>query len=70
MVDKQEPIDWEAVAADQAMTIAMLTLEKRDSSSWVGLTDADKELLLANLYESVEDLITAIEVKLKDKNGW
>jgi hypothetical protein len=37
---------------------------------WVGLTDADKEVLLANLYESVEDLITATEVKLKDKNGW
>jgi DUF438 domain-containing protein len=67
---EQEPIDWEAVAADQAMTIAMMKLEKRDSSSWVGLTDADKELLLANLYESVEGLITAIEAKLKDKNGW
>jgi DUF438 domain-containing protein len=67
---EQEPIDWEAVAADQAMTIAMMKLEKRDNSSWVGLTDADKEVLLANLYESVEGLITAIEAKLKDKNGW
>jgi hypothetical protein len=67
---EQEPIDWEVVAADQAMTIAMMKLEKRDSSSWVGLTDADKEVLLANLYESVEGLITAIEAKLKDKNGW
>jgi hypothetical protein len=37
---------------------------------WAGLTDADKEVLLANLYESVEGLITAIEAKLKDKNGW
>ena len=113
---EQEPVDWEAVAADQAMTIAMMKIEnkkewvglsdeqiyghrwwdeetafavnkelkkkniapyaKNDTSDrvlhkeWVGLTDADKELLLANLYESVEDLITAIEVKLKDKNGW
>jgi hypothetical protein len=67
---EQEPVDWEVVAADQAMTIAMMKLEKRDSSSWVGLTDADKEVLLANLYESVEGLITAIEAKLKDKNGW
>jgi hypothetical protein len=111
-----EPVDWEAVAADQAMTIAMMKIEnkkewvglsdeqiyehrwwdeetafavnkelkkkniapyaKNDTSDrvlhkeWVGLTDADKELLLANLYESVEDLITATEVKLKDKNGW
>ena len=115
-MDKHEPIDWEAVAADQAMTIAMMKIEnkkewvglsdeqiyghrwwdeetafavnkelkkkniapyaKNDTSDrvlhkeWVGLTDADKELLLANLYESVEDLITATEVKLKDKNGW
>lgn len=31
----QEPVDWEAVAADQAMTIAMMKAERKP---WVGLT--------------------------------
>ena len=31
---KHEPVDWEAVAADQAMTIAMMRVEKRE---WAGL---------------------------------
>jgi hypothetical protein len=80
-----EPVAWlEEVFNDDNKSLGYLAHEqpfenttpvylappKRDSSSWVGLTDADKEVLLANLYESVEGLITAIEAKLKDKNGW
>jgi hypothetical protein len=34
------------------------------------LTPEEFNQLKANLYESVEGLITAIEAKLKDKNGW
>lgn len=35
---QQEPVDWEAVAADQAMTIAMM---KADRKPWVGLTEEE-----------------------------
>jgi hypothetical protein len=34
------------------------------------LTPEEFNQLKANLYESVEGLITATEAKLKDKNGW
>jgi hypothetical protein len=36
---EQEPVDWEAVAADQAMTIAMMKIENK--KEWVALTDED-----------------------------
>jgi hypothetical protein len=54
--------DWEAVAADQAMTIAMLRLEKKE---WVGLTDEER----ADCWSSsaVQSAIN-IEAKLKEKN--
>jgi hypothetical protein len=32
---KQEPVDWQGVAADQAMTIAMMTLESK--REWVDI---------------------------------
>lgn len=36
--ERVEPVDWEAVAADQAMTIAMMKAERKP---WVGLTDEE-----------------------------
>lgn len=36
--ERGEPVDFEAVAADQAMTIAMMKAER---NPWVGLTDAE-----------------------------
>ncbi len=36
--ERVEPVDWEAVAADQAMTIAMMKAERKP---WVGLTDVE-----------------------------
>jgi hypothetical protein len=66
----QPPVDWEAVAADQAMTIAMMKVEKRE---WVGLTDAD---IAQTMHGSVEgsnmlpyQFARVIEAKLKEKNG-
>jgi hypothetical protein len=60
-----EPVDWEAVASDQAMTIAMLKLEKRDNSSWVGLTDEQ-------IYEHRwwdEETAFAVNKELMEKNS-
>lgn len=34
----REPVDWEAIAADYAMTIAMM---KADRKPWVALTDEE-----------------------------
>jgi len=56
---KQEPVDWQGVAEDQAMTIAMMKMEQK--REWVGLTDEEKE---AATGWSVEH----IEAKLKEKN--
>ena len=60
---EQEPVDWEAVAADQAMTIAMMKIENK--KEWVGLTDQER----ADCWSSsaVESAIN-IEQALKDKN--
>jgi hypothetical protein len=60
---EQDPVDWEAVAADQAMTIAMLKLQK---SEWVGLTD--DELPEGATYEFDRGVRWA-EAKLKEKNN-
>ena len=57
--------DWEAVAADQAMTIAMM--EKRE---WVGLTDEDRKNFYQGKYVISDDyLMDAVEAKLKEKNN-
>ena len=57
-------IDWEAVAADQAMTISML--KQRE---WVGITDEDITELFCD-YDSSKfpAFVRAIETKLKEKN--
>jgi hypothetical protein len=59
-------VDWEAVAADQAMTIAML--KQRE---WQGLTDADYKALevetLANNMSYREVLMWA-DKRLREKN--
>jgi hypothetical protein len=65
-----DAMDWEAVAADQAMTIAMMKIENK--KEWVGLTDAD---IAQTMHGSVEgsnvlpyQFARAIEAKLKGKN--
>jgi hypothetical protein len=63
---KQEPVDWEAIAADQAMTIAMMTLESK--REWVGLTDHELQVLDFNDPERGK-LARAVEAKLKEKNA-
>jgi hypothetical protein len=59
--------DWEAVAADQAMTIAMM--KQRE---WVGLTDDEIRSICNESYVMLGayavDFIKAIEAKLKEKN--
>jgi len=65
---KQEPVDWEAVAADQAMTIAMMKTEKRE---WVGLTTEETADLYDGLYsknQTVLEIIRCVEARLKEKN--
>ena len=77
-MDKQEPVDWEAVAADQAMTIAMMKIENK--KEWVGLT-ADEiwkcnkaetgsavEFHICSAHQNVMDFAEAVEAKLKEKN--
>jgi hypothetical protein len=63
-----ELVDWEAVAADQAMTIAMLKLEKKE---WVGLTDEEIkhewEVWKCSLPRYI-GFAKGIEAKLKEKN--
>jgi hypothetical protein len=61
--------DWEAVAADQAMTIAMLRLEKKE---WVGITKGEIEEIAKwadkNAAPWYLEYAYAIERKLKEKN--
>ena len=70
---EQEQVDWEAVSADQAMTIAMMKIESK--RKWVGLTDNEikefKQLChLSGLgYDSfIQRFAIGIETKLKEKN--
>ena len=43
-------------------------IEKRDNSSWVGLTDAERqEIVRQEVYWS--GICTAVEAKLKEKNS-
>jgi hypothetical protein len=65
-VAKSATTDWEAVAADQAMTIAMLKLEQK--REWVGLTDHELQVLDFNDPERGK-LARAVEAKLKEKNN-
>jgi hypothetical protein len=67
---EQAETDWEAVAAEQAMTIAMM--KQRE---WVGLTDEEiadllHPLVVADLSDEQTDyeIARAIEAKLKEKN--
>ena len=62
----EQAVDWEAVSADQAMTIAMM--KQRE---WVGLTDEERYLNEARSEEEIE-YARAIEAKLREKNayGW
>ena len=67
---EQEPVDWEAVAADQAMTIAMMKAERKP---WVGLTEEEFEVVLPYCHnefdlQEYKDFARAIESKLKEKN--
>ena len=54
--------DWEAVAADQAMTIAMMRQRE-----WVGLTDSEIMTIAESSFDWNE-YTRAIEAKLKEKN--
>ena len=66
---EQAETDWEAVAADQAMTIAMM--KQRE---WVGITDEEiDEMLDATIgfdscFGPETAFARAIEAKLKEKN--
>jgi hypothetical protein len=60
---EQEPVDWEAVAADQAMTIAMMKIENK--REWVGLTTAEVIRCQEAYYF---DTYANIDAKLKEKN--
>jgi hypothetical protein len=60
-----EPVDWQGVAADQAMTIAMMTLESK--REWIGLTDHELQVLDFNDPERGR-LARAVEAKLKERN--
>ncbi len=71
---QQEPVDWEAVAADQAMTIAMMKAERKP---WVGLDHEDIHALVNEFfYRGMQpsgthfaNFARAIEAKLKEKNA-
>ncbi len=65
---QQEPVDWEAVAADQAMTIAMMKAERKP---WVGLTQQDIDIAFDDTQEGggFDEFARAIEAKLKEKNA-
>ena len=65
--DSVEPVDWEAVAADQAMTIAMMKAERKP---WVGLTQQDIDIAFDDTQEGggFDEFARAIEAKLKKKN--
>ena len=60
--------DWEAVAADQALTIALLKSETAAQRQWVGLTDEELELLNDCGDTDSYKFARAIEAKLKEKN--
>jgi hypothetical protein len=65
--DRHEFVDWQGVAADQAMTIAMLKLESK--REWVGFTHEElgwlnEALNLGGRFAVIE----AIEAKLKERN--
>ena len=72
----QEPVDWEAVAADQAMTIAMMKAERKP---WVALTDEERRGIPE--WQKIQEelgpvwapmmlyLYLAIEAKLREKNA-
>ena len=72
--ERVEPVDWEAVAADQAMTIAMMKAERKP---WTGLTDDElrdaygkvsgDEWCLGGM-SNAESFYEAIEAKLREKN--
>ncbi len=72
--ERVEPVDWEAVAADQAMTIAMMKAERKP---WVGLDHEDIHALVNEFfYRGMQPSGThfanfgrAIEAKLKEKNA-
>jgi hypothetical protein len=61
-----QPVDWQGVAADQAMTIAMMKMEQK--REWVGLTDHELQVLDFNDPERGK-LARAAEAKLKEKNA-
>jgi hypothetical protein len=63
-VAKSATTDREAVAADQAMTIAMLKLEQK--REWVGLTDEERAECWST--SAVQSALN-IEAKLKEKNN-
>jgi hypothetical protein len=64
MYHDKELKDWEAIAADQAMTIAML--KQRE---WAGLTDEDMYELRREGHHCLSERdFRAIEAKLKEKN--
>jgi hypothetical protein len=59
-------IDWEAVAADQALTIAMMRQRE-----WVGVTDEEILNLYTGITKGTWDCLMyarAIETKLKERN--
>lgn len=66
--ERVEPVDWEAVAADQAMTIAMMKAERKP---WVGLTQQDIDIAFDDTQEGggFDEFARAIEAKLKEKNA-
>ncbi len=67
----QEPVEWEAIAADQAMTIALLKSEAIAAQrQWVGLTDEEhEEAVEVCLHIGVEGLVFWLDDKLKEKNS-
>lgn len=71
--------DWEAVAADQALTIALLKAEQRHTApqvtpqrEWVGLTDEEQTQVAWSCGAMSADWLEfakAIEAKLREKNA-
>jgi hypothetical protein len=65
LADTEEvTVDWEAVAADQAMTIAMMRQRE-----WVGITDEEITELFCD-YDGSQfpAFVRAIETKLRERN--
>jgi hypothetical protein len=64
--------DWEAIAADQAMTIAMSRIDDDDiqeyKKPWVGLTDEEIVKILDFDNPTIKKFAYAIEAKLKERN--